>query len=88
MKKAHRRDVNNAIRSTTHASAVVFAQQNSLKAVVRAVPVNNVRVGADGKPGAPPPEKAEFVYDMAVFVLCLKVHVMCEHTGLFDQTIV
>ena len=65
IRKSHRRDQNNAIRSTTHCSAL-FKQQNSLKAVVRPVPQETVAVGSDGKPGAPPPERDELVYDMAL----------------------
>ena len=64
IKKSHHRDARNAITSTDHCSACVLLQQNSLKAVVRAMPKATVAVGTDGKPGAPPPEKDAFVYRM------------------------
>lgn len=66
VKKSHRRDQDNAIQSTDHCSALVLKQQNSLKAVVVAVPTQSVSVGADGKPGAVPPERDELVYTMVV----------------------
>ena len=58
--------MNGQILTTEHASALVFIQQNSLKAVVAALPTCEVQVGSDGKPGAPPPETDEAVYESLV----------------------
>ena len=69
IKKSHYRDEHHYIRSTDHSSAVVLLQQNSLKAVVRPMAKVSVAVGSDGKPGAPPPEKGAFIYDVVLSVL-------------------
>ena len=62
VKKSHKRAADGKILETTHAGAIVFLQRNSLKVVVRPMDAVEVAVGTDGKPGAVPPEKDEFVF--------------------------
>ena len=64
IKCRHERGQHGEIMSTTHAGAIGFLQKNSLSLVVYPMEPVVVSAGSDGKPGAPPPERDDFVYPL------------------------
>ena len=64
IRKKHERDSKKNITRTWHASVMGLLQRESLDVVVVPQPPVCVAVGQDGKPGAPPPEKEDKVYEL------------------------